>query len=99
MTDIERYRRSKKIEKLILRKKNVVKFKMADPFYDKDLEGNILGCVMKSPIFMVSNDLNIPRVRGVGFKSPIPIPLIPHRSKKTLLKKSISLIIRLKSIR
>ena len=72
---------------------------MADPFYDKDLEGNILGCVMKSPRFMVSNDLNIPRVRSVGFKNPIPIPLIPHRSKKTLLKKPISLINRLKSIR
>ena len=36
---------------------------MADTFYDKDLEEKSLGCVIKRTRFMVSNDLNTPRVK------------------------------------
>ena len=45
------------------------------PLYDKDLEENSLGCVMKSRRLKVSNELNTPRVTGMlAFKAPPPSP-------------------------
>ena len=35
---------------------------MTDPFYDEDLAEKSLACVIKRTRFMVSNDLNTPRV-------------------------------------
>ena len=46
--------------------------KKADPLYDKDLEENSLGCVMKSPRLIVSNELNTPRVTGCWPKNAPP---------------------------
>ena len=59
------------------------------PLYDKDLEENSLGCVMKSRRLKVSNELNTPRVMGMlASKAPPPSPH-PPSVKKTPLKKSV----------
>ena len=63
--------------------KKFVKSKIADLFYDKDLEEESLGCVIKRTRFMVSNDLNTPRVMECWPRKPLPFLPIPHRSEKT----------------
>ena len=46
---------------------------MADPLYEKNLEENSVGCVMKSPRIMVINDLNFPSVTGCWPQKPFPL--------------------------
>jgi len=60
-----------------------MKSKMADPFYDKNLVQENLGCVIESTGFMVSNDLNTPRVTGCWPQKPLPLSPNPPSVKKT----------------
>ena len=62
--------------------KKVVKSKMADPLYDKDIKENSLRCLMKSPRLIVSNKLNTSRVMSVGLKSPSPFTRSPIGRKR-----------------
>ena len=51
---------------------------MADPLFDKALEENSLGCVIKFQRFMVTNDLNISRVTGCWPQNPLSLlPNLP----------------------
>ena len=60
---------------------------MADPLHKKNLEENSVGCVMKSPRFMVSNSFNFPRAtRGVASKTSLPSP-DPTSVKEDLIRK------------
>ena len=67
--------------------KRVVRSKMADPLHDNDLEENSLRCVMKSPRFMVSNDLNFPSVTGCWPQKPLLLFCHPPSIKKDTTKK------------
>jgi len=59
---------------------------MADPFYDKNLVEESLGCVIKHTIFMVSNDLNTPRVTGCWPQKLLSLSLDSPSVKKDLTK-------------
>jgi len=54
---------------------------MADLFYDKDVIEESLGCVIKRTSFMVSNDLNTPRVTRCSPQKPLPLPPYPPSVK------------------
>jgi len=66
-----------------------MKSKMADLFYDKNLVEKSLGCVMKHTRFMVSNDLNTPRVMGCWRQKPLPLspdsPLVKKDRTKSFI--------------
>ena len=66
---------------------------MADPLHDKDLKENSLGCLMKSPRLIVSNELNTSRVTRCWPQKHFPLHPISQRSKKIPLQKSISLVL------
>ena len=59
---------------------------MADPLHDNDLKENSLGCVMKSPRFMVTNDLNVRIVTGCWPQKPLPLFSDPQSVKKDTVK-------------
>jgi len=62
---------------------------MGDPFYDKDLVEESLGCVIKRTRFMVSNEFNTPRITECWPQKPLPLSPDPPSVKEDL-KKSIS---------
>jgi len=70
-------------------KKILVKSKVGDPFCDRVLVEESLGCVIKHTRFMVSNDFNTPRVTGCWPQKSLPLPPDPPSVKEDL-KKSIS---------
>ena len=71
---------------------------MADPFYDQDLVEESLWCAIKRTKFMVSNDLNTPRVTGCWPQKPLPLSPDPPSVEEDLKKSFSPVWIGLKSI-